>query len=775
MGWAILTGVSAGTGIWATHFVAMLAYDGGLPTTYDPILTLASLLIAVTLATAGFALSSFGGMLAVVTGGVILGSAIGAMHYIGMAALVVPGDLVWDASLVAASLVLGISVACGSLVVFHRGGEKAPIGLSGAVLTLAICTLHFTSMGAVVIMPDSTVSFDDFGLDRTLLAIAIAGVTLVVLIGAQSAGAIQRANIKFENTLREQNARFEDALRYLPVGFSMFDSQQRLMMCNGVYRDMYGLSETAAEPGTPFAHIMRTHAKREQNDCGGGFGHNEWIAGLMERLKSGKSFTDPIQLQDGRMISVRVGPMSGGGWVDIHEDITARSRQEAKIAFMALHDMLTGLPNRILLHDRLELALRNASEAEVALLFLDLDRFKEVNDTLGHRVGDALLKEVAHRLQRCVQESDVVARVGGDEFVVLTRAEGRVAASDLASKIIGSLSEPFRVEGHTLYIGTSIGISLSDEGVGAEALIGRADLALYRSKKESRGTFHFFEAEMDLSCRRRRSLEKDLRSALSNGEFEIHYQPIVNLARNDIVAFEALLRWKHPERGFVSPADFIPIAEETGLISSIGEWALRQACRDATSWPAPVKVAVNLSPIQFKGRALVETIFNAVAAAELAPHRLELEITESSLLQDGEETLMTLRRIRDLGVQIAMDDFGTGYSSLAYLQSFPFHKIKIDRRFISKLPDDGNSLAILRAICGLGKSLNLSIVAEGVETREQRAVIEREGCTEMQGYLFSKPKHVSETLEFFAGRKAEKTRLCRREKASRKATCRQNF
>jgi diguanylate cyclase (GGDEF)-like protein len=609
-------------------------------------------------------------------------------------------------------------------------------------------------MGALSVLPDPTIAFQASGLDRTLLAMATAGITLIVLLATLSAGAIQRANARCEAVLREQNARFDAALRYLPVGFSMFDAQQRLIMCNGVYKDMYGLTDEATRPGTSFDRIMRGHAEKDaaQGEGNDENGHRDWIAGLMTRLKGGTAFTDPIHLQDGRTIFVRVGPIADGGWVDIHEDITERSRQEAKIAFMARHDMLTGLPNRSLLHDRLDFALK-ASDAtnRVALLFLDLDRFKEVNDTLGHRVGDALLKAVADRLRNCVQKSDMIARVGGDEFVVVASAADTQVPATLAARIIEVVSAPYSLEGHTFTIGTSVGIAISRDDGDGETLIAQADLALYRSKSEGRGTFRFFEEEMDLSARRRRSLEQDLRSALSNGELELNYQPLVNLERQQIVAFEALLRWRHPERGLISPADFIPIAEETGLIISIGEWVLRQACADATTWPDHIKVAVNLSPVQIKGRALVETIFNAVASARLAPHRLELEITESSLLNDSEETLATLRRIRDFGVQIAMDDFGTGYSSLGYLQSFPFHKIKIDRCFISKLSEDSSSLAILRAICGLGRALGLSITAEGVETDEQLALIQNEGCTEMQGYLFSRPKSAADIQHYFPG------------------------
>jgi diguanylate cyclase (GGDEF)-like protein len=754
VGWSILTGVCAGTGIWSTHFVAMLAYDGGFPTAYDPAATLASLLVAIVLSTTGVALAARGERWMVAAGGAVVGAAIGCMHYVGMGALMVPGTLGWDGPLVAISWFLGIAAGFASLHAFHlRRGIPAIVSAS-ALLTLAICGMHFTSMGAVSILPDPAVAFHASALDRPLLAMATAGVTFVVLLSAISAAVIQRTNMRCENALREQNSRFEAAVHYLPVGLSMFDAGHRLIMCNDSYRTMYGLTEEATRPGASFDSIMRCHAEKDANSVveNAQESVSDWIEGLRGRLSSGKAFTDPIQLSDGRTIFVRVGPVAGGGWVDVHEDITERSRQDAKIAHMARHDMLTGLPNRTLLHERLAQALECENETEkTALLFLDLDRFKEVNDTLGHGVGDALLKEVAQRLRNCVRKTDTVARVGGDEFVVmLSAADPEAEPANLAARIIEAVSEPYEIEGQKCAIGTSVGIAISNGEVDNDALVVQADLALYRSKSDGRGTYRFFEEEMDTSARRRRGMEQDLRSALINGEFELNYQPLVNLARDEIAGFEALLRWRHSERGLVSPADFIPVAEECGLIIPIGEWVLRQACADAAAWPDHIKVAVNLSPMQFKGRALVQSVVSAVAAAGISPNRLELEITESALLSDSEDTLAILRKLSDFGVRIAMDDFGTGYSSLRYLRSFPFDKIKIDKSFISGLFDGDSSLAIVRAISGLGRALDLSITAEGVETQEQLDVIRKEGCTEMQGFLFSKPKPASELRGYFS-------------------------
>jgi len=754
IGWSMLTGVCAGTGIWATHFVAMLAYDGGFPTAYDPTATLASLLIAVLLATMGFALGARGDKWLVGIGGAVIGSAIGFMHYVGMAALMVPGTLAWDTPLVILSWAFGIALGCVALHAFHRQRGVAAIAAGSVLLTLAICSLHFTSMGSVSIIPDPTVTFQFSALDRPLLAMATAGVTFVVLLSAVSAVVIHRANIRCEDALREQNSRFDAAVRHLPVGLSMFDADHRLIMCNGSYRDMYGLSEAVTQPGKPFDEIMRYHAAKESNATADGaqVDVGDWVQGLRDRLTLGKAFTDPIQLSDGRTIFVRVGPIAGGGWVDVHEDITERSRQDAKIAHMARHDMLTGLPNRALLHERLGQSLQCGSDREkIALLFLDLDRFKDVNDTLGHSVGDSLLVAVAQRLRDCVRKSDTVARIGGDEFVVMASvADSTTEPANLAARIIESISDPYDIDGHKCVVGTSVGIAVSENETDNDALLAQADLALYRSKADGRGTYCFFEEEMNTSVRHRRSLERDLRSALAGGEFQLHYQPLVNLERNEIAGFEALLRWRHGERGFVPPADFIPVAEESGLIVPIGEWVLRQACTDAATWPDDIRVAVNLSPVQFRGRALVQSVVSAVATAGISPRRLELEITESALLSDSEETLEILRKLSSFGVRIAMDDFGTGYSSLRYLRSFPFDKIKIDKSFISSLFDGDSSLAIVRAISGLGRALDLSITAEGVETQKQLEVVRLEGCTEMQGFLFSKPKPASELGEYFS-------------------------
>jgi diguanylate cyclase (GGDEF)-like protein len=431
----------------------------------------------------------------------------------------------------------------------------------------------------------------------------------------------------------------------------------------------------------------------------------------------------------------------------LQEQTKERARAEAQITHMARHDGLTGLPNRVLLRQEMERALiRLRSDEPFAVLCLDLDRFKSVNDTLGHPVGDALLVEVAQRLVTSVGDGDMVARLGGDEFAVLRRGVRDPAdATGLAERIIEALAAPCHVAGHTILTGTSIGIAFApgDES-DADRLLKAADMALYRAKNDGGGTCRLFEHEMDAKMQARRKLEIDLRHALPNREFQVYYQPIVSLHDYGVTGFEALLRWNHPTQGMVSPADFIPIAEEIGVITPIGAWVLRTACADAVCWPDAVKVAVNLSPMQFKSKTLMADVVSALTASGLPAQRLEIEITETVMLQDTNTTLETLEQLRSLGVRIAMDDFGTGYSSLSYLRRFPFNKIKIDQCFIRDMTDEHESMAVLRAITELGANLGMVTTAEGVETLEQLYRLRAEGCTEVQGYFFSRPKPVEE-------------------------------
>ena len=431
-------------------------------------------------------------------------------------------------------------------------------------------------------------------------------------------------------------------------------------------------------------------------------------------------------------------------------EIADREESQARSQYLAYHDSLTGLGNRLLFKEQLEEALRDVSVTPhpLAVLFLDLDGFKAVNDTLGHSIGDLLLKSVAVKLRDLLPRTDRIARLGGDEFAILQIAAVQPASSiSLAERIIEVVSQPCCIEGHDVTVGASVGIAVAHPGeMNTESFLKSADLAMYSAKSEGRGTYRMFDPEMDAIVQTRRILERDMRTALAQDGFRLYYQPLVNLQTKKVTAFEALMRWQHPERGSVPPSEFIPVAEEMGLIVQLGEWALRQACAEAMAWPDEICVSVNLSPLQFSKGNLVSTVMSALASAGLPASRLELEITESVLLEKSERNIAVLNQLRDLGVRISMDDFGTGYSSIGYLRSFPFDKIKIDQSFVRDLLVDEGSLAIVRAIAGLGVSFGMTTTAEGVETEEQMRCLNLEGCIEVQGYLYSKPVPASEIV-----------------------------
>lgn len=549
--------------------------------------------------------------------------------------------------------------------------------------------------------------------------------------------------------LQLQNARFDTALNNMSQGLIMFDADQRIVVCNDRYLEMYDLSREIVRPGCTLQALLQHRVERNQIILD----PDRYRAELAAKLRLGKKFEIIVETVDGRTIAIMNQPMPNGGWVATHDDITERRKAEAKIAHMALHDALTNLPNRLFFREQLETKLAHLPPDQMfAVLCLDLDRFKIVNDTLGHLFGDMLLRQVTERITRCLREGDTLARLGGDEFAIL---QGSIKQpSDviaLADRTCEAANAPFDLDGHQVVIGVSIGIAIAPtDAVEADQLLKSADMALYRAKADGRGAYRFFEPEMDALMQARRVLEVDLRKALVNGEFEVYYQPIVDLVNQAITGFEALVRWNHPGRGMVAPSEFIPLAEETGLIVPIGEWVLRQACSEAAKWPSDVSLAVNLSPAQFKMRNLSQTVISALAQSSMPASRLELEITESVLLVDNAATLETLHQLRNLGVRISMDDFGTGYSSLSYLRSFPFDKIKIDQSFVRNLATNSDSQAIVRAVTGLGNSLGMRTTGEGVETQEECDYLKLQGCTEAQGYFFGKPKPVSEVLNLLS-------------------------
>ncbi len=554
-----------------------------------------------------------------------------------------------------------------------------------------------------------------------------------------------------ENELQAQNLRFDAALRHMSQALLMFDGSHRLVICNQRYIEMYELSTEVVKPGCTFRELL------EHRKICGNFPDDvsAYMTNHRAAIARGQIYNRIAELPDGRTIVVVNHPMANGGWVSTHEDISERRRAELKIAHMARHDALTNLPNRVQFHERLTKALSNTARGErLAVLYLGLDQFKSVNDTLGHDMGDELLKIVAGRLRNTVRDIDTVARLAGDEFAVIqVNLERPTDTANLARRIGDAIRAPFDLAGQTVVTDASIGIAIAPaDGSEANDIMKNADMALHGAKADGRGMHRFFEPAMDARMKRRRETELALRRAMAVGEFELHYQPIVNVADSHITSCEALIRWNHPERGMVSPAEFIPVAEEMGLIVQLGEWVLRTACADAVRWPNNTKVAVNLSPIQVMNKNLVPTVVSALAATGLPANRLDVEITESVLMQNTDTTMNALHRLRELGVSISMDDFGTGYSSLSCLHKFPFDKIKIDRSFISGLPESADSVAIVRAVAGLAKNLNMVTTAEGVETQQQLEQIRALGCTEMQGYLFSRPCRVEDLLKLFPSR-----------------------
>lgn len=537
--------------------------------------------------------------------------------------------------------------------------------------------------------------------------------------------------------LEQVNTQLDLALNNMAHGLVMFDKRRKLIVCNDQYTKIYGLPPELCEAGTPLTEIAQFLSQKKV------FAETpQETRASMDAIVSGNDVQYTKAFSDGRLIAISRQTTEDGGWVSIHEDITERQKAAAHISHLARHDHLTDLPNRVFFREELEKNLRGMRNGQkFAILCIDLDRFKSVNDSMGHSIGDKLLNLVASRLLNCVKERDFVARLGGDEFAVIQTSLTRPEESGtLAGRIIERLSEAYEVDEQQLDIGASIGVAFAPtDGTNADQLLKNADLAMYRAKGDGRGSYCFFEEEMDRRIQARRALELELRSALAAGQLELYYQPLVDAPSGEIRCFEALLRWFHPKLGEIPTTEFIPLAEDSGLISSLGQWVLQSACADAAKWPSPLRVAVNLSSIQFKNLNLMKVILGALAMSGLAASRLELEITESLLLEDNAKTICVLHELRSLGVRIVMDDFGTGFSSLNYLRSFPFDKIKIDKSFIKGLSSSDNSLAIVKAVIDLARALNIDVVAEGVETKEQLNRLVAEGCREVQGYYFSPP------------------------------------
>ncbi len=549
--------------------------------------------------------------------------------------------------------------------------------------------------------------------------------------------------LEHQSKLETVNLWLDIALNNMSRGVSMFDANAKLVLCNANYARLYGLPTHLTAEGTPvsaiIAHRIESGIVIEASNAleaqGNELQYEHFIA-----PKTETSFVQ--RTLDGRLIQVSNQPLAAGGWVALHQDITKQREEEKSVRRLARLDSLTELQNRRGMHEALsEACKRLPLDGPFAVHSIDLDKFKHVNDAHGHQAGDALLEAVARRLRKATRPDDIVARLGGDEFAVMQAGAASLeTAQILGRRLVEIISKPYEIRGHVVTIGASVGIALAPEhGADPEQLLRHADIALYAAKADGRRTHVIFEPAMDSKIQARRQLERDVRQALAYSEMTLHYQPIIDLERQRVVSCEALMRWTHRERGFISPADFIPVAEETGVIHALGAWALAEATRAAASWPDGIKVSVNLSPVQFNGPDLAAIVGAALADSGLDPSRLELEITESVLLKDDDQSIAMLHRLRDLGVSIALDDFGTGYSSLSYLRSFPFSKLKIDQSFVRDLPNRSECVAIVQAVTSLAHSLDMTTVAEGVETNDHLQRVRAAGCDQAQGYLFSKP------------------------------------
>ena len=575
---------------------------------------------------------------------------------------------------------------------------------------------------------------EQIGLLITITGLSVLAIAALLLLVVRKLSHQHRAS---RQRLSLEKQRLDTAVNNMTQGLLLFDAKQHLIICNKRYLEMYGLSAEIVKPGCSFREVI-AHRK----DTGSFVGDvDHYVEVVMRDIAHRNAMV--ISTPDGRSIQIVNEPVPDGGWLATHEDITERRRAEERITHLAHYDALTDLPNRTLFHERLKRELSHAApDRQLAVLYIDIDEFKSVNDSLGHMIGDELLKSVASSLVACARKTDFVARLGGDEFaIVQTGIEDIDDVMKLVSRIFGSIRSPYQCLGHQVTTDASIGIALAPrDGTDIDQILKNADLAMYAAKAAGRRTYRFFETDMEAEVRARRSLEMDLRQALVDGGFEVYYQPCLDLQTNAITGCEALVRWRHPQRGMISPAEFIPLAEDTGLINQLGEWVLTTACKEAVSWPGNIRLAVNVSPIQFRSGTLALKVMAALAASGLAASRLELEITEAVLIHDDEAALAILHDLRAIGARIALDDFGTGYSSLSYLQRFPFDKIKIDRCFITDIAEPEGSSSIVQAVVNIAADRHMTTTAEGVETEQQRDLLRELGCSEMQGYLFSPPK-----------------------------------
>ncbi|MFK5596765.1 putative bifunctional diguanylate cyclase/phosphodiesterase [Methylobacterium sp. HMF5984] len=736
--WGIVSIVAAGCTAWATHMIALLAYRPGMAAGFEPILTAVSLFLVIGGIGTGVGLSI--GQRARAprfVAGVILGSGVTALHYVGQASYRVRGHVTWDWGFIAPSVLLSLGLS-GLALIMAGERDRSRRRFAGPLLFGSIVVLHLAGMTAVTIAYDPQVA---------LPASAIAPETIAPIIALVSFGLLSlaffglRSALNARAQLRRDSARLRELASLSLEGLAVCDGEV-VTTANRSLEEMSGLTQAQLVgcnvkrllPGLVLGDLPE-HEEREVELVDAAGGHVP-VRVVRKDISLGHKRQTVIAFRDQR----------------------ERLQSEARLRTLAFTDTVTGLPNRARFGDLLthhSATLRNG-EGGFAVLMLDLDRFKFDNDTLGHGMGDDLLRKVAARLQAVVGETNIVARLGGDEFAILLLGSvGVTSAESLAVALVEAIDRPFLLDGQLVHVGVSIGIAMAPlNGSQPEELLRNADFALYKVKGEGKGSFCLFEPALAERMQARIRLEADMRRALEVGEFEVHYQPLVDAETGVVTAAEALVRWRHPVHGLIPPIEFIPLAEETGLILHLGAWVLRTACTQASTWSSAIKVAVNLSPVQFRDDRLAETVAATLEATGLEAGRLELEITEGVMLDDEERTLSMLTKLKALGVSLAMDDFGTGYSSLSYLRRFPFSKIKIDRSFVRLLPEDTESAAIVRAIITMGACLGMTTTVEGVETAEQYAFVAEAQCSQVQGYHVSRPLPHFEFLSFLTGMKA---------------------
>ena len=716
--WAIATVATTSASIWATHFVAMLAFHVPMPSGFLVLPTILSFFVAVLFV-------AIGGWLAIgarsrgrlVASGVVAGLAISAMHYVGMSAFRVVGTLHWDAWMVALSIAIGIGFSIAAVMTTRRHG----VWLPATFFVLAVCGDHFVAMSAATVAYEPGVELPAGLIDGHALSLLVAGIAGLILLSTLTAHQI---HLKARRRRAAERERLQDFADFSVEGLLICDGE-RIVWANRSIETMLG-APRGEFVGRGIDVVLPPGALAQASDAR----EIELVIGQGGQATPVRIITRAIVLEDRPHVVVAI------------RDQRERLRAEAEMKRLADSDALTGLANRARFNEvmALRFASRRAEERVFALLAIDLDRFKQVNDSHGHAAGDAVLVRVAGRLAGIVRDDALIARIGGDEFSIIVGSCSPDEVRNIADRIVEVLARPFVVDGIVHEIGASVGVALApSDAQTPDDLVRCADLALYRAKEEGRGVYRLFEVEMNARMQQRRSLELALRRAAARQEFELYYQPQVDAKTGRYIGAEALIRWNDGERGVISPAEFIPLAEETNLIAGIGEWVLHTACAEAATWPDDLSVAVNLSPVQFRDPRLLAIVSSALDESGLPGSRLELEITESVLIDDEAGVLALLVAIKKLGVRVSLDDFGIGYSSLGHLHRFPFDKIKIDRSFVSRAPHDRESAAIVRAVVSLGESLGMTTTAEGVETDDQRRFVADEGCDQIQGFLFSRP------------------------------------